>query len=173
MRLISLNARAAHDGRGSAEIEVVLVKIEHPDIPGGVLRLSSDPTERFSLEPLLWGTRSTWLTDDNSPFLFVMMEALVPDEKDDAPAQASLVLQLLDSEVGEILTSTTVQATASMAVVLASSPGNVEAEFLELRMTDSDIDSGQAVLRFSMEPLYEEPCPADRMTKERFPWLHR
>lgn len=172
MRLLSLNARTALDQRGSEEVEVLLILIEHPDLEAP-LRMSTDPTERISLEPVMYGTYSTWETDDNSPFYFILMEALVPDEQDDAPAQASLILQMLDSDIGEVLTSTTEQATVSMAVVLASSPNVVEAEWLGLRMVNAEIDSGQAQLRFSTEPIYEEPFPADRLTKERFPGLHR
>lgn len=204
MRRVSYNSRLAQEAPQSDEIEVVLVIIEHPDIEGGVIRLSSDPGTRVSVEPLLYGTLSTWrtetgeplltaddeplLTDDDEqiyidegedivvdgePFLFTMMDAIVPDEKDDAPSQASLVLEILDSAVGEILTSTTVQAICHMAVVMASSPKTVEGEWSDLKMTSADVDAGQAVLRFSTESLYDEPWPADRMTKERFPGLHR
>ncbi|MER8817166.1 DUF1833 family protein [Mesorhizobium sp. M0074] len=172
MRRVSLNARLALDQVATDELEVVLVIIEHPllDTP---VRLSSDNADRISVEPLMYGTRSTWRTEDDSPFLFIMLDALVPDEEDDAPAQASLVLEILDSDIADILTSTTVQATCHMAIVLASSPDNVEAEWIGMLMTGADGDSGQVSLKFSMEPITEEPYPADRMTKERFPGLHK
>lgn len=174
-RRVSYNARISQEAQQSDEIEVVLIIIEHPDLDGGILRLTSayDPDRRISLEPLLYGMYSTWRTGDGSPFLFTIMEAIIPDEKDDAPSQASLVLELLDSDVGEILTSTTVQATCHMAVVLASSPDVVEAEWLDMLMTGADVDSGQAVLRFSTESLYDEPATASRMVKQNFPGLHR
>ena len=173
MRRVSLNARAAQDRQATDEIEVALVVIEHPDLDAPI-RLSSDTGPTYlSAEPLMYGTRSTWRTADGSPFYFVMMDALVPDDKDDAPAQASLVLEVLDSDIGTVLTSTTTPATCHMAIVLASSPDLVEAEWVGLQMTGAEIDSGQATLQFSMEAIDEEPYPADRMTKERFPGLHR
>lgn len=172
MRRVSITARTALDQQLTDEIEVVLVKIEHPVLDEPV-RLSSDPTERLSIEPLICGTRSTWRTADDSPFLFTMMDALVPDETDDGSAQGSLVLQVLDSDIAAVLTSTTVPATCHMAIVLASSPDVVEAEWAGLQHTDSDGDSGEIVLRFSQEALFEEPYPSDRMTKQRFPGLHR
>lgn len=175
MRRISFNARLAQEAQQSDEIEVVLFIIEHPDIPGGILRLTScfDENSRISVEPLLYGMYSTWRTFDGSPFLFTMMDALIPDDKDDAPSQASLVLELLDSDIGDVLTSTTVQATCHMAVVMASSPDVVEGEFLHMLMDGADVDPGQAVLRFSTESLYDEPATANRMVKQNFPGLHR
>ncbi|MER8964498.1 DUF1833 domain-containing protein [Mesorhizobium sp. M0808] len=172
MRRVSLNARLAIDQVATDELEVVLVIIEHPLLETPV-RLSSDNADRISVEPLMYGTCSNWRTNDGSAFLFVMLDALVPDEEDDAPAQASLVLEILDSDIADILTSTTVQATCHMAIALASSPDNVEAEWIGLLMTGADGDSGQVSLKFSMEPITEEPFPADRMTKERFPGLHK
>lgn len=172
MRRVSLNARLAQDRIATDELEVVLVMIEHPllDTP---VRLSSDNADRISVEPLFYGTLSTWRTNDGSPFLFIMLDALVPDDEDDAPAQASLVLEILDSDIADILTSTTVQATCHMAIVLASSPDIVEAEWIGMLMTGADGDSGQVSLKFSMEQIAEEPYPADRLTKERFPGLHK
>lgn len=172
MRRVSLNARNALDRDASDEIEVTAIIIEHPLLEEPV-RLSSDPTVRLSVDPLSYGTLSTWRTENGAPFKFILMDALVPDDNDDAPAQASLVLEVLDSSIAEILSSTTVQATCHMAIVLASSPDLVEAEWIGLQMTGGDIDSGQAALRFSMDALYDEPYPADRMTKDRYPGLHR
>lgn len=171
-RQVSLNARTAMDAPASDELEIVLIHITHPLIDEPV-RLSSDPTTRISLEPLSYGTPSTWLTEDGSPFLFIMMGAQLPDEDDDAPAAGSLVLEILDSDIATILTSTTVQAIVSMAVVLASSPDLVEAEFLDMRMVSADIDAGQIVMSFTKEPITAESYPAARMTKERFPGMHQ
>lgn len=172
MRRVSLNARLAQDRDASDDLDVVLVIITHPDLDEPI-RLSSDNTDRLSLEPLMYGTRSTWRTPDGEPFLFIMMDALVPDEKDDAAAAASLVIEILDSSLAEILTSTTVPAICAMAIVQASAPDYVNAEWTGMQMNDSEGDSGQAVLRFSVEPLQDEWFPADRMTKDRMPGLHR
>ena len=172
-RETSYNARLAQEDQQSAEIEVVLFIIEHPDIDGGILRLCSYPATRVSVEPLLYGTYSTWRTEDGSPFLFTIMEPIVPDEKDDAPAQASLALELLDSDMGDVLTSTTERATCHIAVVMASSPDVPEAEWLNLLMTSADVDSSRALLRFSTESIYNEPASANRMVKQNCPGLHR
>lgn len=174
MRRVSFNARRAQEAQHTDEIEVVLVIIEHPALDGGILRFSSHPAMRVpGINPPIYATYSTWRTTNGAPFYAVPLDALIPDEKDDAPSRASLVIPILDSDVAELLTSTAVQAICHMAVVMASSPDLVEGEYTELRMADSDINAAEAALRFSTEAIYDEPFPAHRMTKERFPGLHR
>jgi hypothetical protein len=171
VRFVSLNRRAQIDAESSDQVETVLIKIDHPllDAP---LRLSSDNTERLSEEPLSYGTRSTWLTEDGSPFLFILLGAQIPDEQDDAPAAASLVIANLDSDLAIALTSTTKRASVSIALVYASSPDVVEQEFLDLKLVSAEGDADQVSLSVSREPIISERYPTDRMTKERFPGLY-
>lgn len=172
MRRISINARAAHDDETTDETEIVLIKITHPDLDEPV-RLSTDPTERLSLEPLAYGTRSKWQTTDKSPFMFVLLSVMVPDDKDDAPAAATLVLEAVDNRMVDILRSTTERATVDMAVVLASSPDLVEAEWFDMRLVSASGDASEITLQISKEAVTAEPWPAARMTKARFPGLHK
>lgn len=168
MRTISLNARQAHDAVGSAEVEVVLWRISHPDLEQPI-RLSTDPTVRLSVEPLRYGTRSTWQTEDGSPFEFVLMAAQLPDDKKDAPAAARLVLANLDNGPASILRSFTTPATVDMAVVLASSPDLVEMEALGLKLTSAEGSGDQVTVSLSRDLMTSEPWPTGRMTRSRFP----
>ncbi|MDI6026712.1 DUF1833 family protein [Corticibacterium sp. UT-5YL-CI-8] len=172
-RFISFNRRKDQDAVAGVEIEVVLVKIEHPDIDEPI-RVSSDSTKRLSIEPLEYCTWSSWAQDGSidEPYKFVMMGVTVPDESEDVPSQGNLVLQMLDSRIGEVLTSTIEQATVHMAIVLASSPDLVEAEWLNLKLTSAESDDGVVQLNFDMDDILEEPWPSDRTTKERFPGQH-
>ncbi len=56
MRRVSLNARTAFDAATTAEVEIAQIMIEHPALDAPV-RLSTDPTERISTDPLMYGTR--------------------------------------------------------------------------------------------------------------------
>lgn len=170
-RYVSLNARAAGDAAASAEVEVVLVIIEHPALDFKV-RLSSDNAERLSLEPLTYGTRSTWRTPDGKPFEFIMMGCQLPDDTDDAPSAGSLVLELHDQRLADLLRSTTVPAIVHMALVLANTPNLVEAEFIGMQLDGAEIAAGDATLSFGLKPITVERYPADRMTKEQFPGVH-
>ncbi|MFX8797554.1 hypothetical protein ABTM57_19745, partial [Acinetobacter baumannii] len=60
MRILTLNTRRAVDATASDEVEIALIRITHPSIIDPV-RLSTDPTSIVSIDPLIYGTYSTWL----------------------------------------------------------------------------------------------------------------
>ena len=174
MRRLSLTARTAGETAATDEIEVALFTIEHADLPAPI-RLSSDPTERLSTDPLYYGTRSTWnganrITD---PYLFVIASVEVPSDLEDAPAEGVLVLENVTQDISELLRSFTDRARISMAVVLASSPDLVEVEFRNMQITGASGDVGEVSVSFSRAPIEEESVPMDRFTKDRFPGLFR
>ncbi len=68
---------------------------------------------------------------------------------------------------------TLTRATVDLAIVLASSPDLVEAEWRGLKLMTAEGDAGDVTFTFSREPLSQEPYPADRMTRQRFPGLIR
>jgi len=171
MRRVSLNARAAQDAAASDEVEVLLVRITHPDLDEPI-RLSSDPTERISVEPLAYGTRSAW-GGTVAVHWFVLASTVVPDDVDDAPAAATMILEAVDRDIASALRSTTARATVAMAVVLASSPDVVEAEWTDLQLVSAEGDAGEIRLSISRDPITSEPWPSRRMTRAAFPGLHR
>jgi hypothetical protein len=60
-----------------------------------------------------------------------------------------------------------------LAVVLASSPDHVEAEFRGMKITEAEGNAAQITLSISRQPIEEESVPMDRFTKDRFPGLFR
>lgn len=173
MRRLSLNARLAQDAPASSEIHVVLLEITHPALTAPI-RLSTDNTERISDEPLVYGTRSTWRGADPAadPFLWVVASALVPSDIEDAPAASTIILENLDSRMAALLRSFTDAASLSMAVVLASSPDLIEAEWTGLQLVSAEVTAGEITLQFSREEVELEPFPLGRLSRERFPGLH-
>lgn len=174
MRRVSLNARTAFDSFSTDEVEVVLLYIQHPDLDAP-LRLSTDPTERLSTEPLLYGTRSNWMGSDpaTEPFVFVLASAELPGDLEDAPASAVLVIDNVGQEVVEILRSFIDRPTVSMAVVLSSSPDVIEVEFQGMVMMGSEGNASEISVSLSRAPIEDETVPMDRFTKDRFPGLFR
>lgn len=174
MRRLSLNARLAQDAEGSAEIETALILIEHPELAEPI-RLSTDNTERISDDPLYFGTRSTWRGSNpiTEPFLFVVASAILPGDAEDEPASARIVLENLDADMVELVRSFTDPADISIAVVLASSPDLVEAEFTGLRLVSAEITAGEITLALSRDEIELEMFPPGRMTRLNFPGLHR
>lgn len=185
-----MNARVAHDAPSSAEVEVALFSIEHPSLAAPI-RLSTDPTTKVSPRPdgtglstphvdipddeLAYGTPSTWdgANPDSDPYLFVLASAELPDDLEDAPAQATIVLENVSNDVATLLRSFTDPAVAHLAVVLASSPNLPEMEYRDLRIVSSGGDAGEVTLQLSRRPIEEESVPMDRFTKHRFPGLFR
>lgn len=172
MRRVSLNARRATDAALSSEVEVALIVITHPALSQPI-RLSTDPTERISDAPLSYGTRSNWDGADpiTDPYLFILASAELPDDLEDAPAAASIVLENADNRVAELLRSFTDQAVVHLAVVLASDPDLAEVEYRGLRMVSSSGDAGEVRIQISRQPIEDETVPMDRFTKHRFPGL--
>lgn len=171
-RRLSLNARLAHEDEFSAEIEVMLFVIEHPDLEAPI-RLSTDNAVRISTDPEIYGTVSTWRgATPANPYLWVIASAVLPGDSEDGPAQATIVLENLDTEMVTLVRSFTDLASVSLAVVLASSPDQVEAEYTGLQIASADITGGEIALSLSRDEIELEPFPAGRMTKHRFPGLH-
>lgn len=172
MRRISLNARAAQDAVASDEVEVLLIRITHPDL-AEPLRLSSDATTRITSDPLTYGTRSSWGGVDGAVYWFVLASTMLPDDTDDAPAAATIIVEAVDHDIAAALRSTTQRATVAMAVVLAATPDVVEAEWTNLSLVSAEGDAGEIRLSISRDPITSEPWPARRMTRAAFPGLHR
>ena len=174
MRRVSLNARNAFDAATTDEVEVALIMIEHPDLDEPV-RLSTDPSERISTDPLMYGTRTSWMGSNpaTEPFLFIIASAELPSDLEDAPAAASIIIENVDSDIAGLLRSFADRPIVRMAVVLASSPDLIEVEFRGMVMTGSSGNAGEITIEISRAPIEEESVPMDRFTKDRFPGIFR
>ena len=171
-RPISMNLRLSHDAQSTDEVEVALIKISHASLDDPIL-LSTDPTERISSEPLVYGTYSTWNGEAGNPFYFVLVSAQLPNDQDDSAMLASLVFENVDNDIAAALRSVTDRATIDMAVVLASSPNVIEADYRGFKLISASGDAATVTLTISLEPITAEPWPAGRMTRQRFPGLHQ
>lgn len=167
MRSLSLTARQALYAEETDEVGVVLVTITHPDLPE-VIRLSSDPTERLTTEPLTYGTRSQGQT-----YQFVLMSALVPSDPQDGHGKASLVFENVDADMAAVIRSILTPATVDMFVVLASAPDDIEAEYLGLYGVKGSYTDETVTLDISREPMTSKGFPSGRMTRARCPGLFR
>jgi hypothetical protein len=168
-----MNARAAQDAEAATTIEVVLFEITHPDLDAPI-RLSTDNTDRISIDPLIYGTRSNWRGADpaTDPYLFIIADAMLPDDAQDAPAETQIALMALDAQYAELLRSFLTPATVNMAVVLASTPDQPEGEWHDLQLTVADWAEGEISLTLSREDIDLEFFPSGRMTRSKFPGLH-
>ncbi|WP_172298365.1 hypothetical protein [Pseudoruegeria sp. HB172150] len=173
MRVLSLNARAARDAQSTDEVEVMLFSFDHDNLDAP-LRVSTDPTERISTEPLLYGTRSSWLGADpeTEPYLFTVASAGLPDDTEEGGGTIELILSNLSVEIAKTLRSFTDRATVDIAVVLASSPDEIEDELRGLKLIESSGDASDYRLVITRDPVEEESVPTDSFSKARFPGMY-
>lgn len=164
-RTVSLNMRQAMFSQETSQVPILLLTISHADITDGPFRFSSDPTVRITDAPL-YGTLSRGL-----PFYFLPFSAILPDDKDEAPPQARLVLDNIDREIIALLRRTSTPAQVRMELVLSSTPNNVEVEFPELDLVGAEYDAASVTLSLQIESLMSEPYPAGKFDLT-FPSLH-
>lgn len=166
----SLNARAALDAQSSAEVEVVLIYLDHPSF-GSPVRVSSDPTIRLSSDPVRYGTRSAWNDDTAQPYYFSGAHLEMPGDQDDAPAAAQISLDTFDASIVAALRDFSDYATAHLAVVLASTPDVIEEEWRDLKLVGVTYAAGNTTLQLSRDPIENDGVPMDNVTPQRFPGL--
>jgi hypothetical protein len=167
MTTISLTARLAFNAAATDELMVALVTISHEDWEEPV-RLSSDPTQRLSLDPLRYGTVSNGVEYD-----FVLMQLIMPDDQEDSPRSAALSFENVDADMAAVIRSVKTPAVVDILMVLASAPDAVEGEFRGFKGVRGTFDINQVGLDISLDPITGEPWPAHRMTQGRFPGLYR
>lgn len=165
MAVIPLTVRSAMYAEHSEEVEVALVTITHDDLAAPV-RVSSDPTSRLSTEPLRYGTESR-----GEEYYFVLMSAIVPDDRKGTPPRVALVFENIEANFIETAQSFTTPATASIELVLASAPDTVIQAYRGLRIVRCSFDEASATFDLSREPFVSEPFGA-RQTKNFFSGLH-
>lgn len=174
MRIVSLNARTASDAENSGEVEAVLFAFHHAALDAPI-RISTDPTERLSSDPLSYGTRSTWDGADPSsePFLYAGVSAEQPSDIEDAPAEARIIVEMVTRDIASSLMTISGRARVHMAVVLATSPNVIEVEYRNLMLVSAEGDTSALSLALSRIPIEDELVPGVRFTKDRFPGLFR
>jgi len=169
-RTLSLRGtRAAHADGADGEVYVTLVEISHPSLPEPI-RLSSDPTERITTDPLVYGTRR-----DGEVYEFALTAAQLPDDEDGALPTVTLGVEVPGAETIKLLRSIPVgePATAWLGLVLAATPDVLEAEYDDLEVADTPLADGLLKLVMAHADYYDEPWPRERMTAGRFPGLRR
>jgi len=165
MPYIPLSARRSMLEERTPELEVLLVTINHA-LLAEPIRLSSDPTERFSIDPLVYGT-----TSNGIEYSFVLMGAVLPDDRKGSPPRTALTFDNIDSTYIELARSFNQPATVDLSVVFASAPDLVTQSYTGLRMVRMTFDENSLTFDISREPFLTEPFGA-RQTKNFFPGLH-
>lgn len=134
---------------------------------GTAVRLSSDPTQRFSVEPLLYGTMH-----EGQQHLFVLMTAQLPDDMQDSPMAVSLVFENVSSDMVALARSTLDPVTVDLKLVFRSNPDLIEAEYTGLEATRCRYGADTVSVDFSRERFMAIYFPSFTFGLNTFQSLH-
>lgn len=164
-RTVSLTFRGAMNSQESADVVIVLLTISHPSY-AEPLRLSSDPTTRLSETPLQYGTVSRGDT-----YLFCPFSASLPDDVGERAPTARLMLENVSRDLVTLIRSIPSPASATIELVLASSPDAVEIEYPAFQVRNASYNANVLTLELSIDALTDEPFPAGTFNPSSFPGL--
>lgn len=167
MPQLSLSFRTAFNGESTDDEPIVLVALTPAG--GETVYLSSHPTQRFSLEPLRYGTISNGIE-----YEFVLMSMAWPDDQEGSPPSTSIVFENVVADMAATARGVTpgTQADVAMSLVLSSDSDSVE-ESYAMKATGATYNAQQVSLTLSREPIELESWPAQRMVKNNFPGQFR
>ena len=155
MRTLSETLREAINAQESGEILLVLLTIEHEELEAP-LRLCSNPIERLTTDPLVYGC-----TSRGNEFLYVPFAVTLPDERLRTPPRSRLSLDNVDRRAVRILRSTLTPATLLFEFVLASDLDNPEFVVRDFEVFNASYDGASITIECGIDPLVNEPFPAE------------
>lgn len=164
MRTVSSKFRKALYAQETDEVAACLMTITHPEL-GEPIRVSTDPTTRLSVEPLLYGTKSR-----GQDYLFVPMEVVVPGEEDQAQ-EAKLEVDNTDQGLINAIRSISNAALVKLEIVLPSDPDVVEREYPALMISHVEYDERTVRFTLALDALTTEPYPGTAFIPSMFPGL--
>lgn len=164
MRVLSLNFREALFSQESSEVPIFLLTITHPSIDP--IYLSTDPTERYSTDPLGYRTVSR-----STNFLYAGIEVTIPDEQDKSPPASKLTIANVARDLIPLARSVSTPPSVKIEAVLASDLDTVEMTWPALDMSNLQYDANQLVFDLTMDSLVTEPYPAGNFSPAYFPGL--
>lgn len=164
-RTTSANFRSAAFSNETDEVVICLLTITHEEM-AEPLRLSSDPTQRISENPLAYATVSRGET-----FVFLPFEFTLPADQDDVPPRVALNLANADRALIGLLRTISSPLQIKVEVVLASSPDEVEVDLPIMQLSEIDYDAQGVRANLVIDGMQTEPFPSGQFDRGRFPGL--
>ncbi len=165
MRVLSLNFRKELFAQESGQVPIFLLMITHPSLADPI-RLSTDPTERFSTDPLMYRTQSRGMD-----FLYLGVEVTIPDEQDQSPPTSKLTISNITREIIPLARSVSTPPSVKMELVMSSDLDTVEMTVPAMNMTNLQYDANKLVFDLTIDALTTEPFPAGTFSPAYFPAL--
>lgn len=165
MRTTSTAFRQAAYAQETGEVLACLLTVTHASMAAPI-RLSSDPTQRLSTEPLTYGTISR-----GNPHLYLPFEFSLPQDRDDAPPRVEIVFDNVDNALVVIFRSINDPLDILVEVVMASAPDLVETALPKMRLANISYSAAAISAVLIVDGLVTEPFPSGNFNPGRFPAL--
>lgn len=164
-RAVSNETRRALYAQESDTVIAVLMTFSHPELTEPV-RISTDTTERITLDPLRYGTISRGET-----YYFVPVSVVLPDEIPASDPRAALEIDNTDRALIEIVRSISSPPSVTLELINASFPDVVEIEFPQMIVSGVTYDAEIVTFQLVVDGLFTEPFPATKFLPNNFPGL--
>lgn len=170
---MSLTMREAIFAQQTDKTIIVLFTFDHPELEAPI-RVCTNPTQRLSTDPLIYGTVSR-----GNEYVFVPMDAIYPDDVEGQAPRAKLSLDNVSVEglmegvfrVSDIIQLVPTPASVLIEVVLNTTPDIVEVSWDELQTVKATFTDLTVELELSMDSFATEPFPSGMFTPSSFATL--
>lgn len=164
-RTVSLTFRDAINAQEVGDEPIVLLTITHPDFADPA-RLCSAPLTRLSDAPLQYG-----LVSRGETYLFAPFTGQLPDDVDERAPTARFILENVSRSLVAMIRSVSSPASATVEVILASSPDDVEIEYPQFQVQNVSYNANVMTVDLSIDSMTDEPYPAGTFSPSGFPGL--
>ena len=163
MRTIPLSALQAMYQISAEEFPVILLTISRGE---DVIRLSSDPTERISEDPIAYGTVSR-----DHTFIFFPFEITLPQDQAETVPRMTVRVENVSAEIGWWLRESTEKPLVTVEILASGDLENPIAVFPDFEL--SGFRGGTMTVEATMilSSLENEPFPAGTFNPTHFPGL--
>lgn len=172
-RTFSLTMREALFAQQTDKTLIVLITFFHVDLVDPI-RICTNPTQRLSEDPLMYGTISR-----GEEFFFIPMDAVYPDDVEGQAPRAKLSLDNISAEgymdgvfrVSDLIQLVPTPASVLIEVVLNTTPDVVEVAWDELQTAKATFNDLTVELELAMDSFATEPFPSGMFTPSSFATL--
>lgn len=154
-RNLSTNTLKALYAPETDEAFIILLTLNHENLSAPI-RVCSDALN---------------MTSRGDDFIAFPFELVLPDDMENTPPRARLVIDNVSREIMVALKSVTTAANVVMEIVRAAAPDVVEASFPDFKLTNVKYNALTVQGDLTLEDFTAEPYPATLFTPSNFPAL--
>ena len=154
-RAVSSLTRQALFAAETGEAFLVLLTLDHPDLAVPI-RVTND---------------AVTTTSRGDSFVVFPFDLVLPDDQDNRPPRAKLVIDNIDRQIVQAIRSLSSAPTVLIEIIRAAAPDTVEAQFVDFRLTNVSYDVQRVEGDLTIEDFTAEPFPAATFSPGWFPGL--